>query len=780
MDFYDLIDANGHAEIPEGTEKIPLRAFKECKSLKTITIPATVTDIQSFAFTDCTSLTSITIPSSVKRLGSECFAGCESLQKVVLPEGMTVIEHDLFNGCKNLQEIVIPEGVTQIGYGAFAYCRSLKEIVIPEGVTQIGNNAFCNCQSLQEIVIPDSVTQIGDGLFGDCISLTKAVIPDHLTSWGNLFQGCTSLLSVNLPKGMERIEGSCFYDCKSLKSVLLPDGLKEIGYGAFSGCECLESIELPDSLENIGHNAFKNCKALTVISIPPKIKEVACFSDCSLLREVHLPEGLEEIGWSAFSDCISLTSVVIPHGVKEIYSNAFNNCTSLPRIVLPEGITVIAEGLFSGCRSLEEVVIPGSVTTIEKWAFQDCSALKEIHIPEGVTSIPGNAFSGCKSVHIHIPSTVEVFETGDGDSYNEAKAITVSPGNKVFSVEENCLVDKRSRTLLLVLPSATAFPANLRSIRVHKTVFPPLYDVEELVIPDGVEYIDSLPFKQMTRLKTLHLPVSMKDCGEDFMNGYPLPEISVTPELLMAKGQYMNEKFRAWDSVCKVHLLGTDSAGDDLVENIKLKYKREKDRTGRLFWVYLNGENVYPTANTIKQYEKRWKRDAEEYEAEKERMAREALEQKKQEMADKMEDVTIASLCSATFGNNGFEYSYDDTKNRVEIIVQDGLYIQFVLGMKHIQEDLAFLLDVATSYRDALIPYWEASADPHVTTWYNSKKSGDFNVSGKVLPDTTVTLCVQSDTVLIAFRALENLAKAHAALKQKYGEKMDRCDADVR
>lgn len=51
-------------------------AFKECRGLKSVTIPSSVTSLGNSCFEYCYGLTSITIPSSVTSLGESCFWGC--------------------------------------------------------------------------------------------------------------------------------------------------------------------------------------------------------------------------------------------------------------------------------------------------------------------------------------------------------------------------------------------------------------------------------------------------------------------------------------------------------------------------------------------------------------------------------------------------------------------------------------------------------------------------------------------------------------------------------
>ena len=112
-------------------------------------------------FIGCRSLTSLVIPNSVTNIGDYAFSGCRSLTDIVIPDSVTRIGDGAFRGCKSLTDIVIPNSVTSIGDNAFEYCFSLSNLVIPDGVTSIEDNAFKGCYSLSSVVIPDSVSCIG-------------------------------------------------------------------------------------------------------------------------------------------------------------------------------------------------------------------------------------------------------------------------------------------------------------------------------------------------------------------------------------------------------------------------------------------------------------------------------------------------------------------------------------------------------------------------------------------------------------------------------------------
>jgi len=129
---------------------IPVRAFKDCKSLVGITLPAGVTEIGGNAF-EGTSLTSIIIPNSVTSIGNWAFYGCESLTSVTIPNSVTTIGASAFRGCTGLIDVIIPASVTSIDREAFSNCTGLTSITIPANVTSIGNWAFSDCTNLTSV-----------------------------------------------------------------------------------------------------------------------------------------------------------------------------------------------------------------------------------------------------------------------------------------------------------------------------------------------------------------------------------------------------------------------------------------------------------------------------------------------------------------------------------------------------------------------------------------------------------------------------------------------------
>lgn len=125
--FKELIDENGHLEIPTGTRKILQGTLMNCESLTSVSIPGSVTIISACAFLGCKNLRRIELREGLRTIDVAAFMGCSNLESIVIPEGVRIIAHDAFKGCTGLTRIVLPTSVTVIGQGAFEGCSCLTD-----------------------------------------------------------------------------------------------------------------------------------------------------------------------------------------------------------------------------------------------------------------------------------------------------------------------------------------------------------------------------------------------------------------------------------------------------------------------------------------------------------------------------------------------------------------------------------------------------------------------------------------------------------------------------
>ena len=174
--------------LPDSITTIGNAAFSGCTSLEKIVLPSKLTSLGNVAFGGCNAeiifpsslkripelgnnaVKKVTIPEGVETIGYQAFCSCSNLTEITLPSTITSIESEAFSGT-GITAFNYPQNITNIPNGAFQN-TNLTEFSVPEKVTEIDDNAFYNCYDLTKISIPKSVTYIGTDVFKNCRNLT--------------------------------------------------------------------------------------------------------------------------------------------------------------------------------------------------------------------------------------------------------------------------------------------------------------------------------------------------------------------------------------------------------------------------------------------------------------------------------------------------------------------------------------------------------------------------------------------------------------------------------
>ena len=209
-----------HVHLPESVEHIGWSAFEECRSLKTITLPRSLRQIEGHAFLR-SGLESVSIPDRCSIIGCHVFAYCEQLKSISFPKNDALdIEMACCQGCSSLVACDLGSGMKQLNNSFFEKCCSLEEIHLPSSIVRIGCDSFEDASALKEIYLHDNIVHISDGSFSGCKNLRKVRLPNNANTFigNNAFKNCSSLLQIVRPERCLNHDG-CMWSIPQTQST---------------------------------------------------------------------------------------------------------------------------------------------------------------------------------------------------------------------------------------------------------------------------------------------------------------------------------------------------------------------------------------------------------------------------------------------------------------------------------------------------------------------------------------------------------------------------------
>jgi hypothetical protein len=116
-------------------------------------------------------------------------------------------------------------------------------------------------------------------------------------------------------------------------------------------------------------------------------------------------------------------------------------------IKLPDNITVIGKDVFENS-SIKEIILPNTVQEIREGAFLHCCALQNIELSTSLKIIRKDAFALSGVQKLQIPQAVELIEDGAFSYCSYIKEISVHKDNPYYYVENEQLIDSRTKQVL--------------------------------------------------------------------------------------------------------------------------------------------------------------------------------------------------------------------------------------------------------------------------------------------------------------------------------------------
>lgn len=263
------------------------------------------------------------IPTGVETIGAYAFKDC-ALVSITIPPTVTSIESNAFDSCKELAQIDIPNSVTQIGMMAFEDCKNISKVKLSDNIASLEVRVFANCVSLQSVKFGKNLAEFDGTAFSGCLSLKLFEVSEE-NPWIKDINGVlyskdeTKLIkcpiafyssSYLVPEGVETVCEYAFQDCRNVENFTLPRTLKQIASNAFAKCS-MKSINLPSTVHTIGWMAFEDCDRLETFVVPEALEEIPfrMLANCENLSYLYLPSGVKKIGTSAFISCNKLSTI---------------------------------------------------------------------------------------------------------------------------------------------------------------------------------------------------------------------------------------------------------------------------------------------------------------------------------------------------------------------------------------------------------------------------------------------------------------------------------------
>lgn len=571
----NVLTISGSGEMAFSTEDgmTPWYAYRDL--IYEISLEEGITSLADSAFYDCTRVTEITVPSTVTYIDSYVFSGCNGLKMIRFTGNAPEFGEDVFSGlsvlaCYPGDDATWTEDVRQDYGGTVYWVSSTGETAIGdsfsenltwtldgEGTLTIRGAGYMDSRPwesysylIRNVVIEKGVTSICSDAFRGCANLTRITIPETVTEIGSYaFCGCSALEAVAIPERVTYIGECAFYGCSALETITIPQLVSDIGYMTFGDCTSLRSIHFTSSAPSISAEAFRNVIANAYYPTGNTTWNDDTMQDYegSLIWAAEGdPRGRcgSYATWYFDPDTGKLT-IRGQGSVDTIYLE--NMETVVTELEIASGITGI-EGSFSGCTALKTVTFSGNAPSFSSNAFSGVTATA--YYPAGnntwsedmqgyggtIEWVPYGAPQGSVGENVRWafdPDTGKLTVTGTGDMSgsiamddceNLVTSVEIGEGitglYDTFAYFTSLTSVKLPDSMTYIGGSAFADCVSLRQINLPEGLtsigsgaFSGCTSLETIVLPQTLTYIDSYFFASCTGLREITIPASVTYIG---------------------------------------------------------------------------------------------------------------------------------------------------------------------------------------------------------------------------------------------------------------------------
>ena len=554
--------------IPEGTSSINKNMFRDKRNIKSITIPASMEQLDFYHFFDgLENLEAINVAN-----GNQYYKSIDGI--VYDKDGREM----LYCPRGKSGDLTVPEGVEYIESGAWNSCNKLTTITFSTNLRDFNNYDFTEMASLTAINVPAENERYvsKDGiLYGKDYDDNGKEYLYHLYCYPPAKSG-----AYTVPSTVEEFSGSTFRNAKKMTSLSIPKSVRWL--------MDWENLNTMDSLTSVTIAQDSELDYCTVNGIIyNKDKTEICYVPNAKSGTVTILQTVERI-YSAFNNCTKLTKVVIPASVYEISNDAFDTCTALTEFSVAQGNETFKsvngallyrnyyddnDHLICVPKAVTEFTIPETILNhdyIRNEAFYNCNALTTLNfgenfdfdiwwswygrfdccpalktmnvdeknsnfksidgvvynadavvfVPpayEGVLNVPKFAtyFYDCAFINCSKITAINFSRSCTGeinfDTLNNTPSLesVTMPNNKNYTIENGAVYNSDKTELYHVFKGISGeftVPSSVTSI--HENAFENCSKLTKVVIPDSITRLN-IEFNGCTDLKVLEVPTSV-------------------------------------------------------------------------------------------------------------------------------------------------------------------------------------------------------------------------------------------------------------------------------
>lgn len=511
----------------KGLTEIGDYAFASCTGLEQMFIPSNVVSIGIQAFADCVNMTDIKIPPETAYIHETAFNGCyrltihsqtgsaaEKYAEAFYERQKEMPEYEDVPDNNPSEDVVTPSPTPNPTETPAPPQTPSEETGNVLGSTQVvANQAVVFVNNAQPQVYEgggsgeenvSAEVQTMDDLTG---GIPKYTIVDGRVVADQAYYRNTELGEVVLPEGIVEV-GEFAFARSSVTSVVLPAGTEKICYGAFYHCDQLQNVTIPDTIMCVEPNAFSH--TLWVENFMNGTSGDDSASDFLTAGGVLL----------AYRG--NAANVTVPEGVRVIAGEVFRDHKEIESLSLPDSLLVVGEGAFEGCSSLGEISFGRNVEEIKDRAFLG-NTMKEINLPSSIKKIGLQAFGNTVLAYGRGGEAEYTHETSASRLSNEAyriftrgnesaAGVTVAGLEETFGPMEglNALADMSTlegagRSYFLTVKAAEDTGSMEKAVeRSFRTVLPENMHIYDLTLTDE----SNIPLTKLGRQTiTIFLPV---------------------------------------------------------------------------------------------------------------------------------------------------------------------------------------------------------------------------------------------------------------------------------